>query len=283
MGEIRIVTDSASDIPAALAEALRIVVVPLSVQFGPKNYREREELTSTQFYDMLAKNPNFPRTSQPSVGNFEEVYRELAGQGAEIISIHLSSKLSGTFNAASLAAANVPEARVHLVDTLTASMAEGVYALAAARMAADGQPAAAILTAIEALRSRVFVIFMLDSMTHVQRGGRIGRAQSMIGALLNIKPLLIIEDGLVTPRQRTRTTARALREMANLAEERAPLAEAHVMHANAPQVAQELAALLQPYVRGTLDIDVLGAVIGTHAGAGTIGFVGVQAEGEGRS
>ncbi|HEY8284272.1 MAG TPA: DegV family protein [Chloroflexota bacterium] len=279
MGEVRIVTDSASDIPAAAADALGITIVPLSVQFGSKSYVEREDLTASQFYALLASDPNFPRTSQPSVGRFEEVYRALSGQGAEIISIHLSSKLSGTFNAATLAAANVPDARVHLVDTLTASMAEGMYVLAAARMAADGRPVEAILDAIEALRTRVFVIFMLDSMTHVQRGGRIGRAQSMIGTLLNIKPLLVIEDGLVTPRQRARTTARALREMANLARDRAPLAEVHVMHANAPQVAAQLAALLQPFVQGTLDIDTLGAVIGTHAGAGTIGFVGVQAEG----
>jgi len=279
MSKVRIVTDSASDIPAAAAESLGITVVPLSVQFGSKSYTERVDLTSNQFYALLAGDPNFPKTSQPSVGRFEEVYRELSQSGAEIISIHLSSKLSGTFNAATLAAANVPEARVHLVDTLTASMAEGVYVLAAARMAADGQPVEAILEAIEALRSRVFVIFMLDSMTHVQRGGRIGRAQSMIGTLLNIKPLLVIEDGLVTPRQRARTTARALAEMASLAKERAPLSEAHVMHGNAPRVAEELAALLQPFVQGTLDIDTLGAVIGTHAGAGTIGFVGVQAEG----
>lgn len=279
MGEVYIVTDSASDIPADLADAQGVIVVPLSVHLGPQIYVERRDITANQFYTLLGESPHFPRTSQPSVGLFEEVYRRLSANGAEIISIHLSSKLSGTFNAASLAAANLPEARIHLFDTLTASMAEGAYALAAVRMVAEGKTVSEILAYLEAMRARVFVYFMLDSMAHLQRGGRIGRAQSMIGTLLNIKPLLTIEDGLVAPRQRARTTGRALQEMVNLAREKAPLSEAHVMHANAPKVAGELASLLQPFVRGTLDIDILGAVIGTHAGAGTVGFVGVQEEG----
>jgi DegV family protein with EDD domain len=279
MGTIRIVTDSASDVPAETAAKLGITVVPLAVQFGPTSYLEGVDLTATQFYGLLASDPNFPRTSQPSAGRFEEIYRGLIDDDVEIISIHISSKLSGTFNAASLAAANLPGSRIHLVDTLTASMAEGVFALTAARLAKAGKSAAEILAALEALRPRVFVMFMLDSMTHVQRGGRIGRAQSMIGSLLNIKPLLVIEDGLVTPRQRARTTARALQEMANAAKERAPLVEVHVMHGNAPPAAEQLASLLRPYVHGTLDIGILGAAIGTHAGPGTLGFVSVGEEG----
>jgi DegV family protein with EDD domain len=279
MGTVRIVTDSASDIPAETAAELGITVVPLAVQFGSTNYLEGVDLTATQFYGLLASDPNFPRTSQPSVGRFEEIYRGLIGDEVEIISIHISSKLSGTFNAASLAAANLPGSRIHLVDTLTASMAEGVFVLTAARLAKAGKGAAEILAALEALRPRVFVMFMLDSMTHVQRGGRIGRAQSMIGSLLSIKPLLVIADGVVTPRQRARTTGRALQEMANAAKERAPLIEVHVMHGNAPEAAEQLASLLRPYVHGTLDIGILGAAIGTHAGPGTLGFVSVGEEG----
>jgi DegV family protein with EDD domain len=283
MGTVRIVTDSASDIPAEAAAELDITVVPLAVQFGATSYLEGVDLTAAQFYGLLASDPNFPRTSQPSVGRFEEIYRGLIGDEVEIISIHISSKLSGTFNAASLAAANLPGSHIHLVDTLTASMAEGVYVLTAARLAATGQSAAEILAALEALRPRVFVMFMLDSMTHVQRGGRIGRAQSMIGSLLSIKPLLTIEAGLVTPRQRARTVTRALQEMANAAKERAPLVEVYVMHGNAPEAAEQLAALLRPYVRGTLHIAMLGAAIGTHAGPGTLGFVSVSEEGTVRS
>jgi DegV family protein with EDD domain len=279
MGTVRIVTDSAADIPHEIAAGLGITVVPLAVQFGATSYLEGVDLTATQFYGLLASDPNFPRTSQPSIGRFEEVYRGLIGDEVEIISIHISSKLSGTFNAASLAAANLPGSRIHLVDTLTASMAEGVFVLTAARLAAEGKSASEILAALEALRPRVFVMFMLDSMTHVQRGGRIGRAQSMIGSLLNIKPLLVIEDGVVTPRQRARTTAKALQEMATAAKERAPLVEVHVMHGNAPEAAEQLAALLRPYVHGTLDIGMLGAAIGTHAGPGTLGFVSVGEEG----
>jgi fatty acid kinase fatty acid binding subunit len=279
MGTVHIVTDSAADIPAETAAALGITIVPLAVQFGATSYLEGVDLSAAQFYGLLASDPNFPRTSQPSVGRFEEIYRPLLADDAEIISIHISSKLSGTFNAASLAAANLSGSRIHLVDTLTASMAEGVFGLTAARLAAEGKAAVEILAALEALRSRVFVMFMLDSMTHVQRGGRIGRAQSMIGSLLNIKPLLVIEDGLVTPRQRARTTTKALQEMANAAKERAPLVEVHVMHGNAPEGAKQLASLLRPYVHGTLDIGMLGAAIGTHAGPGTLGFVSVGEEG----
>ena len=278
MGQIRIVTDSASDLLPELARSLRITVVPLSVHFGAKTYVENEDLNAEQFYTLLAGDPNFPRTSQPSLGRFEQVYRQLTDEGAEIISVHISSKLSGTFNTAELAARNVEGAHIHLVDTLQGSMGEGVFALAAARMAAEGNPAPEILDHLETLRTRVHTVFMLDSMTHVQRGGRIGRAQSLLGTLLSIKPLLVIEDGVVTPKQRVRTTARALQEMADQAKALAPLAEAHVMHANALRYAQELEGLIKPYVTGTLSVGMLGAVIGTHAGPGTIGFVGVQAE-----
>lgn len=277
MQQIQIVTDSAADIPPDLAAELGITVVPLTVHFGDKTFHDGEDLTPLEFYALLKSNSNFPRTSQPSVGRFEEAYRAL--EGAEIISIHLSSRLSGTFNAATTASRNLSGCHVHLVDSMLAAMAEGELVLAAARMARDGAGATDILQRVDSLRERMHIGIMLDSLTHIQRGGRIGRAQGLLGTLLNIKPIVALEDGVVVPRQRVRTTARALEELAGAAKAWGPPERLHIVHANAPALVEQLQALLRPFAPGEIPVDFIGPVVGTHVGAGAIGLLNIKQEG----
>jgi DegV family protein with EDD domain len=278
MAQVRVVTDSAADLPPELVAEHGITVVPLSVHFGEKTFLDGETITPGEFYHILATDPHFPRTSQPSVGRFEEAYARLRDEGAEIISIHLSSHLSGTFNAAGLAARSIEGAEIHLVDSLQASMLLGELALEAARLKEQGRTVPEVLERVENLRQRLHFGLMLDNLTHIQRGGRIGRAQGLLGTLLSIKPILSMEEGVVVPRQRVRTTARALQELANEAKGWEPLAGLRVMHADAPKLAEDLVSLVRPFAPGEVPVQLLGPVIGTHVGAGAVGVISIQAE-----
>lgn len=280
MPQVRIVTDSAADIPPELVARHGIAVAPLSVHFGDTTYLEGVDLTPEGFYREMAASDSFPRTSQPSVGRFEEIYARARDEGAEVVSIHLSSRLSGTYNAAALAARNVEGARVHLVDSQTASMVEGELVLAAARLAEAGLAAGEIARRVEALIPASYGLIMLDNLTHLQRGGRIGRAQSLLGTLLGVKPILEVAHGEVTPVGRVRTAARALQELANDTRGRAPLAALRVLHADAPALAERLVALLADVAPpGGIPVQLLGPVVGTHVGAGAIGVVTIRRQG----
>lgn len=281
-GLVRIVTDSAADLRPEVASALRITVVPLSVHFGDRVYTENEDIDRPGFYRLLHENSMPPRTSQPPAGRFEQVYRSLSAEGAEIISLHLSSRLSGTFGTAGLAAATVPEARIHLVDTLLASMAQGILVIEAAKMAAEGKSAAEILAVVASMRDRASILVIIDDLSFLQRGGRIGRAQSLLGSLLSVKPIISMEDGAVVPLLRARTSGRAIHMLATEVLGRAPLDHVQIMHGNAPEQAMQLSHLLEAKLGRAVDTDLLGPVIASHVGAGALGVVSIQAQPDAR-
>jgi fatty acid kinase fatty acid binding subunit len=277
MPQVRIATDSAADIPPDLVAALGIAVAPLSIHFGDTTYLDGETITPAEFYQVMAGSPHFPRTSQPSVGRFEQIYAKARDDGMDVVSIHIASTLSGTFNAAQLAANNVEGARVHLVDSQTASMAEGELVLAAARLAAEDIPAAEIVQRIEELRPAVHPYIMLDSLAHLQRGGRISRVQGLLGTLLSVKPIIEVTRGELIAVQRVRTSSKALQELANNARGQQPLAGLRVLHSNAPKLVEGLLDLLKPLVPGReIPVQLLGPVVGVHVGAGAIGVVTLQ-------
>lgn len=281
MPQVRIVTDSASDIPADLVADLGIIVVPLSISFGDMVYLDGVDLDAAQFYRLLATDPHFPRTSQPSVGRFEEVYTRLRDEGAEVVSIHLAAGLSGTLGAAKSAASNVEGLQIQFVDSLGASMIEGELVIAAARLAAEGLPAPEIAARIEAMRPSVYGLIMLDNLAHLQRGGRIGRAQSLLGTLLSVKPIVEVARGEVNPVQRVRTAAKALQELASDARARQPLAGLRILHSDAPKLVEHLLPLLRPLAPdGTVPAQLLGPVVGVHVGAGAIGVLTVRRQQE---
>lgn len=278
---LRIVTDSTADLPAELREALRIEMVPLTVHFGPESYKDGVEMDSEAFWRTLASSPHHPRTAQPSPGDFLEVYRPLAAQGYEILSIHLSAKLSGTIASAQVAAQMLPDAQITLLDTRSASLGLGLVALEAARLAQAGRSAAEILPHLEAIAGRMNVLFTLDTLEFLQRNGRIGKAQALLGGLLGVKPILHIDpEGVVAPVDKVRGRSRTLPRTLELLQERVPRGSRvrmAVLHTQAPEQAAEwLAAAKQIYEVEEALIAPIGSVIATHVGPGAIGFAFYQ-------
>lgn len=273
---VRIVTDSSVDMPAEMARDLDITVVPLSITFGDKSLLDGVDIDAETFYRTLQAASAHPRTAAPAPGLFEEVYRRLAGEGHDIVTITLSAELSGTYNSAVLAARNVPEAHVTLVDSRAISMGMGSLVVHAARLAREGKTAAEIEAAVRSLLPRLELLLMADTLTYLQRGGRLGRASSLVGTMLNIKPIISLRDGQVTPIQRVRTRGKALQEMARTANAAAPFEQVYIMHTAAPETAAQFAAMVRPVYDGTIPILPLGPVVGVHLGPGSVGITGLR-------
>lgn len=276
MAKIKIVTDSTADIPKHLADELDITVVPLKVHFGEESFVEGVDITAEAFYDKLAAADQLPTTSQPSPADFLDVYKKTAAEpGDEIISIHISAALSGTYQSAVLAKQLLEEEiPVHIVDTRYASFGHGMMVVTAARAAREGKPAEEILELIEKKRAESRIYFIVDTLQYLYKGGRIGKASALFGSLLNIKPILTIDDaGEVAPVDKVRGQKNALARMIELLQrdfgDRA--IELYVGHANAREAAEELKNLIVAKMNAEPKsyIDV-GAVIGTHAGPGTL-------------
>ncbi|HIC94013.1 MAG TPA: DegV family protein, partial [Anaerolineae bacterium] len=234
MPEVRVVTDSASDIPPAMARELGITVVPCNVHFGQRTYRDGVDLSSDEFFAELARSPVLPTTSQPSVGVFEETYRRLAEETDQIISIHLPEKLSVTLNSARLAAQALPEIEIAIVDSGQVSMSQGWLAVMAARAARQGRKLADIVALVREAIPRLRLVAMLDTLEYIHRGGRIGRVAAMLGTLLKVKPLVQVLHGEALPLENARTRWGALRRLVEIAADMAPFEELAVMHARAP-------------------------------------------------
>lgn len=271
---LKIVTDSAADLPPEVVRDLDIKVVPLSIHFGNNTYIDGEDIDSDAFYRMLRTDPHHPRTAQPSAGRFEAAFRSLSSAGHDIMAVTLSSTLSGTFNSATLAARSVPEACVTLVDSRAVSMATGSMVVRAAHLSKECRPLAEISATVQDMIPRLNIFILVDTLTYLQRGGRIGRAGSLVGTMLDIKPILTLRDGEVVPIARVRTRDRALKAIANLVAAQAPLEELYIMHAAAAGDAAALAAMLRQYSdNGDIPTMPLGPVAGVHVGPGSLGVV----------
>ncbi len=277
---VRIVTDSTADMPPDLAKRWGISVIPLKVHFGDEVYSDGVDITSDQFFEKLVTSRVHPSTSQPSVGEFLELYKGLSADGSPIVSIHISDKLSGTMNSARQAKeAMGPAARIKVIDTTQASMGIGIVALEAAKAAKAGASFEDVVARAKAIIPRVQIYFVVDTLEYLAKGGRIGKAQAFLGNLLSVKPVLVVKDGEVGPLERVRTRDRALARLIELAEAEKPIASAVVLHATTPKDAEMLKENLQKLVQpgGEVLVTHFGAVIGTHAGPGTIGFAVVRA------
>lgn len=213
-GRVRIVTDSTSDILPELRERYGIVTVPLTVQFGTDIYRDGIDLTPEEFFAKQEAGP-YPTTAQPPVGAFEEAYRQLQREGASgVCAITFSSKLSGTYNSAALAARSFDGAfPVEVIDSLSASMGVGYLALEAARMAEEGATLDAISARVRELMPHIEVLFLVETLKWLERGGRINKAKSLLGSVLSIKPLLRLHEGQLEPFQQPRTRSKAIEAM----------------------------------------------------------------------
>lgn len=274
--KVQIVTDSTADLPSDLVQAHGIAVVPLTVAFGKEVFRDRVDIQPGQFYKMLAASKAHPRSSPPPPDDFAGRYREWLAQGHEVVSLHVSSKLSKTFEHASAAAAEVDgSGTLSVVDTGQVSAALGMLALFAARMAARNETAAAIRERLLDMAPRLHTLFVVDTLEFLARGGRIGKARAMMGGLLGIKPILGMMDGEVAPVDRVRggraAHPRILEILRKRVEKDRPVI-AGIGHANAPVWADRLRALLRDQFQiAELIQTEIGPVVGANVGPGVVG------------
>ncbi len=272
---LKIVTDSTADIPGKLANEMDITVVPLTVNFQDGSYRDGIDLNTDQFFVKLAQSTALPTTSQPSESAFQEVYEELSKDESEVLSIHISGKLSGAMNSARLAAQELEgKAKVHLVDSRLASMSLGMVVLEAARAVKRGASTAEALDIVSQTIARSHLRLVVDTLEYLQRGGRIGRANAFLGSILSVKPILTLEDGEVRPMERVRTRSKAVERLYEWAASFKDVAEIAVMHATTPADAKTLAdRLAAVFPDITIHLASIGPVIGTHIGPGAMGVM----------
>lgn len=268
---VRIVTDSTADLPKEEADALGIIVVPLTVFFGEEAYLDGVELDNAGFYRKLAASKDLPRTSQPSPAMFQEAYTRLLNEGADaILSIHLSSKLSGTYQSACTARDSMPERTVpiEVVDSKSISVGMGRAIMRAAREGREGKSLEEIQARVLDELARTHILAVLDTLEYVRRGGRIGGARAMLGNMLSFKPIISLKDGEVVPVEQPRTRGKAYARVAQLLSDVGALEHVSIAEAS-DDVGQQLTEAIRATYQGELPIYKLGAVLGTHTGPGT--------------
>jgi DegV family protein with EDD domain len=275
-----IVLDSTSDYPEAPERFPNMRVVPLYVRFGDESYKDYVELGPDEFFQRLRTSQTLPATSQPTPQDFLQVYEELAGY-ERIYSLHVSSKVSGTFQSATLAAAEAGGDRIRVVDSLSASLAIAMLSHAVQRRLTRGTTDEEIDELVERFHRECGVVFTVETLEYLQRGGRIGRARALAGSLLNVRPILSISEGEVVAVARVRGRQKAIaefeRRLVDATEDRAGLRVA-IAHADAAEWVGTLSELVWR-VRPQADIEfteTLGAVVSTHAGPGAVGFFWFQ-------
>jgi DegV family protein with EDD domain len=281
VANVKIITDSTADIPKNLAEELGISVIPLKVHVGGESYLDGVTLSAAEFYERLRATDELPTTSQPSPLDFAEVYRGAINEGAtEILSIHLSSALSGTYQSAVLAKGMIeeehPGVTITVFDSKTATYSIGIIVVAVARAAKEGKTMEELVALAEYYRQNQALAALVDTLEYLQKGGRIGKAAALVGSLLSIKPIISInDDGEVYAIDKARGKNKAVSRVFELLQEKVPAGTtvtAAVLHADRKEQAEEwmekLKAIYDVKEANTIEI---GPVIGTHAGPGTIG------------
>lgn len=269
---IRIVTDSACDLPQQLVDQHRITIVPLSIRFGDKEYIDRKDLTKEQFWQMCSSSPVLPETAAPSPGQFETEFRRLKQEGATgIVVVSLSSDLSATIQSAELAArALAGEIDVRIVDSRSASIGEGITAVACAKKAAAGASIDEVVALGKQLAEKSKVWGALDTLENLKKGGRIGGAKAMLASALSIKPIIEVRGGKVEEGGKQRTRSKALAFLVEKVRNAGPIENLSVLQAQCDDL-DVLVGELRKVYSGEIIVGDIGPVIGAHTGAGTIG------------
>lgn len=273
--KVAIVTDSTSSLTPAMGQQYGVHVMPICVAFGTEEYRDGVDLDSAAFYQKLRSAKQLPTTSQPTPADFVQTYTALSQQAEAIVSIHVSQQMSATLDSARVASRELPDIPIHVIDSRSVSMGLGLTAIAAAQAAAAGQDANQVVRLVEGIIPKMNLIFTVDTLEYLRKGGRIGGATAFLGLALSIKPLLYMRDGRIEPLEKPRTRARAVGRLLDLMAERVGTAEGvhvAVLHCAEPDDAQRLAERVAARFRceKLLTIEA-GPIIGTHAGPGTLG------------
>lgn len=272
MPRVAVVTDSTADIPPELIAEHDIHVVPLAVRIGGQVYRDRVTITPREFMRRLVETGEFPTTSQPSVGEFQDLYDELAADHDGIISIHLSSRLSGTFQSARMASEHLNgRILISVLDSRSASMGLGFPVLYAARLAASGHGLETIERATRLAFDVTHVIFIIDTLEYLRRGGRVGRAAEIVGSILRLKPILRLEEGVVVPFARTRTRTKAMAGLIDLVREFPRIDQLAILATGQWEDEERLAeALADRCPRERIIFSELAPVLSAHLGPGAL-------------
>jgi DegV family protein with EDD domain len=278
MSKVAIVTDSTSYIPKDLRAQYPIFVVPTVLNWGDQSYRDGVDIQATHFFERLKTDPVHPSTSVPSLGEMKEVYAKAAESVEAVVGVHISAKLSNTYAVAREASGLLPGKDIRVVDSQTTSMAMGFLVLAAGRAAAEGKSADEIVQLVEAALPRVGIVLTPETLTYLQRGGRIGSARAFLGNLLDSKPLLEVRDGEIKPLERVRSKKKAMGRLVEVVCERLAgksSVRLAAIHANAAQEATEMLeaarAKLGNAVAASLVADV-SPTVAVHTGPGTVGL-----------
>lgn len=278
---VRIVTDSTADLLPETAAELNITVVPLSVVFGEDTYLEGIDISHDLFYEKLVSSKDLPTTSAPSVGQFIEAYEEILKETDDIVSIHLSAKLSATPNNAFQAARNLSDsgANIEIIDSTFLSQGIGFLATAAAKAAAEGATVEEIKTLVVGMIPRIHLFIVFDTLEYVRRGGRIGRARAFLGSVLKLKPILAIRDGEFVPEERIRTKKRVLEKLYQIATSYPNVVKFGIAYSTNAEDAEEFRQKLAAAVPGVeIDVSRIGPVLGVHGGPGVLGVGVLQGE-----
>jgi DegV family protein with EDD domain len=268
-----IVTDSTADLPDEWRTRYGIEVVPLKVIFGNETFRDRVDITDEQFFQRLAVATKLPTTSAPSPGEFADVYRRLAESYEGCISIHLGAQLSATAESARVGAQSVEGFRVEVIDSETVTMPIAFLC----KVAAESESLDAAKAAVEVRVPKCRVLALLDTLRYLEMGGRLSRTGAMIGTLLDLKPLLLVADREIKPVDRVRTRTRAIPRMVEYFREDLPVEHVAVMHAEAAEEADTIAARLRDQLPGQeIAVGKIGCVLGTHTGPKALGVVYIK-------
>ncbi|MGF7048522.1 DegV family protein with EDD domain [Paenibacillus sp. DS2015] len=278
MANTIIVTDSTADIPAELLQKHHVYVVPLRLLFGQETFLDGVDISAKEFYDRLAQVKELPTTSQPSPADYVRIYEQIREEhpGSPILSIHISSALSGTYQSALIAKSMMEEeADITIVDSLSASYGFGLLVIHAARLASEGWAVEQIMEAVEQLRKQRKLYFLVDTLENLQKGGRIGKAAALFGTLLNIKPILSIdEEGIIYPVEKVRGRKKAIARMIELFQQdlgNINTINVAVGHTADPASAESFLEELSSHFKlEEVVLTNVGAVVGSHVGAGVI-------------
>jgi DegV family protein with EDD domain len=275
MAKVRVVTDSAAELAPEVTEALGITVVPMNIRFGDEELKDGIDLSLAEFYRRLEHSRVMPVTTPPSFRAFQEVYARLGQSTDQIISIHVSSRLSRSYHVATGAAeAFLGRCQVAVMDSESISVGQGTLVRAAAEAANRGMPLDTIVRLIRGMIPHVYLVFFVEALEYLEREGRIGKAQALLGSMLNIKPILIVEEGDIIPLEKVRTRPRAIDKLFEFVAEFAQIQEVAILQVGSDQEAAELVERLK-LVFPDRDFPVLpyGPVLASHIGPSTMGVI----------
>lgn len=274
--KIAVMTDSTSYIPAKIREELNIHMVPLSVVFGEESFREEIDITSEEFYKKLKENKALPTTSQPSIGYVTNKLEQLAEDYDAVISVHLSSGISGTYQTLVSAGEMVEGIDLYAYDSEASCLVQAFYVYEIVEMIKQNKTPEEIIARLDEMKKTMHAYFMVDDLTNLMRGGRLSNAQAIVGSLLQVKPILHFVDKLIVPFEKIRTRKKAINRIMSLLEEKAATGKdlkVSFVHANNESAALELEAVFkEKYPNIETSITYFGPVIGTHLGEGAVGL-----------